>query len=176
MSSHGRCGGSDHASSNDHKWSLQGRDSMPFRLRKSDVSCPTNERHCVTCGCSDLKSSRAAEQNPRKAPGQTIAPASSMRLIIPRCWKAALLGAALIAPVIIAPTALCTEDHKTTYHDRGHNDDHEWNNHEDRAYRVWTKENHRRYHNFSHLKDNDREAYWGWRHEHSDSLLKIDIR
>ncbi len=26
------------------------------------------------------------------------------------------------------------------------------------------------------LNENDQQAYWGWRHEHSDTLLKIDIR
>ena len=25
------------------------------------------------------------------------------------------------------------------------------------------------------LNDNDQQAYWGWRHEHSDALLKINI-
>jgi hypothetical protein len=108
--------------------------------------------------------------------GHTIASRSSMRISTPRFWKAALLAAALVIPTIMAPAALRAEDHRTRYHDKGHNDDHEWNNHEDRAYRVWTRENHRRYRGFSRLKDDDREAYWGWRHEHSDALLKIDIR
>jgi hypothetical protein len=38
------------------------------------------------------------------------------------------------------------------------------------------KQNHRKYHNFSTLKENDQQAYWGWRHDHSDVLLKINIR
>lgn len=69
-------------------------------------------------------------------------------------------------------------DEKTarSYHDKKHNDDHEWNAHEDQAYRVYAKENHRKYRDFSRLNDNDQQAYWGWRHEHSDALLKIDIR
>jgi len=29
---------------------------------------------------------------------------------------------------------------------------------------------------FSKLKDNDQQNYWNWRHEHSDSLLKIEIK
>jgi hypothetical protein len=95
-----------------------------------------------------------------------------MRINIHLFCNSALLAAALI----VAPAALQSQDHKTMYHDKGHNDDHQWNNHEDRAYRVWTRENHRRYRSFSRLNDNDREAYWGWRHEHSDALLKIDIR
>ena len=95
-----------------------------------------------------------------------------------RFWSAALLSAALITSITVAPTALRAEDHKTarTYHDKQHNDDHEWNSHEDQAYRVWAKDNHRKYSNFSKLKDHDQQAYWGWRHDHSDALLKIDIR
>jgi hypothetical protein len=94
-------------------------------------------------------------------------------------WNAALLGAALIAPVAFAPTALRAEDQKTarTYHDKKNNDDHEWNGQEDKAYRAYTKENHRKYNSdFDKVKDNDQQAYWGWRHEHSDAVLKIDIR
>ena len=95
-----------------------------------------------------------------------------------RFWNAALLCAALMAPIAMAPTALLAEDNKTArrYHDKHHNDDHEWNNHEDQAYRMWGKENHRKYKGFSRLKDNDQQAYWGWRHDHSDALLKIEIR
>jgi Ni/Co efflux regulator RcnB len=96
---------------------------------------------------------------------------------MPRFWNAALLGAALIVPVAITPTALRAEDHKArTYHDKEHNDDHEWNNHEDRAYHAYVKENHRKYGNFARLNENDQQTYWGWRHEHSDAVLKIDVR
>src|ERR1700681_2509413 len=42
-----------------------------------------------------------------------------------------------------------------------HNDDHQWNSHEDQAYRAYAKENHRKYSNFAKLKDNDQQAYWG---------------
>jgi len=97
-----------------------------------------------------------------------------------RFWNAAFLCAALLAPIALAPTALRAEDQKTTrtartYHDKNHNDDHEWNGQEDKAYRVYVKENHRKYRDFSKLKDNERQGYWDWRHEHSDALLKIDI-
>ncbi len=100
-----------------------------------------------------------------------------MKTIMSCFRNTALLGAALIAPIAMAPTTLRADDHKVVvYHDKQHNDDHEWNAHEDRAYRMYAKENHRRYSNFSTLKEDDRQAYWGWRHEHSDALLKIDIR
>jgi hypothetical protein len=86
----------------------------------------------------------------------------------------ALMGAALVIPVTLAPSQLKADAHK--YHDKGHNDDHQWNSHEDKAYRMWAKENHRKYQNFEKLKEEDRENYWRWRHEHSDAVLKINIR
>jgi hypothetical protein len=95
---------------------------------------------------------------------------------MPRFLNAALLGAALIVPVVVAPTALRAEDQKgRTYHDKKNNDDHQWNSHEDKAYRMYAKENHRKYRNFNTLNENDQQAYWGWRHDHSDALLKINI-
>jgi hypothetical protein len=113
----------------------------------------------------------------QRALGTPIALSQRRRIIMPRFWNAALLCAALTVPIAIAPTALFADDHSTArkYHDKKNNDDHEWNNHEDQAYRVYVKENHRKYKDFSKLHDNDQQAYWGWRHEHSDSLLKIDI-
>ncbi len=61
------------------------------------------------------------------------------------------IRAALMVPIAMAPMALQAADHKTvrTYHDKQHNDDHQWNSQEDRA--------------------------WGWRHDHSDEQLKIVI-
>jgi Ni/Co efflux regulator RcnB len=99
------------------------------------------------------------------------------QLFMPRFWNAALLGAALITPIAVAPMALRAEDNNTrSYHDKEHNDDHHWDSHEDRAYRMYAKENHRKYSNFSKLRESDQQAYWGWRHEHSDAILKINIR
>ena len=96
-----------------------------------------------------------------------------------RFCNAALLSAALIASVALAPTALrAADDHKDEarkYHDKRHNDDHEWNSREDRAYRMWAKEKHRREAEFARLNDRDQQAYWRWRHSHSNALLKIEI-
>jgi len=98
-----------------------------------------------------------------------------MKINLPRFCNVVLLGAALIVPVALTPLSLSAETAKT-YHDKDHNDDHQWNSHEDRAYRMYAKENHRKYSNFSRLKENDQQAYWGWRHDHSDAILKINIR
>jgi hypothetical protein len=98
-----------------------------------------------------------------------------MRTIMPRFWNAALLGAALMIPISLTPSALQAADHKT-YHDKQNNEDHKWSTHEDKAYRAWGKENHRKHTNFAKLKEDDQQSYWGWRHEHSDAVLKINIR
>jgi hypothetical protein len=93
-----------------------------------------------------------------------------------RLLNTVLLSATLLGPLTMSPTALRAADKTTRYHDAQHNDDHEWNSREDRAYRMWVKENHRKYRAFTKLPDNDRQAYWNWRHEHSDVQLKLDIR
>jgi hypothetical protein len=97
-----------------------------------------------------------------------------MRTFTFRLLNAALLTGALVMPALLTPTALRAQDHRT-YHDQKNNDEHEWNDREDRAYRIWVKENHRKYSDFAKLKEEDRQRYWAWRHDHSDALLKIDI-
>ena len=98
-----------------------------------------------------------------------------MKINLPRFCNAAVLGAALIIPVALTPTAISAQSAKS-YHDKEHNDDHQWNSNEDQAYKMYAKENHRKASNFAKLKENDQQAYWGWRHEHSDAILKINIR
>jgi hypothetical protein len=83
-----------------------------------------------------------------------------------RFLNVALFGAALIIPVAMSPTTLRADDR--VYHDREHNDDHRWDNREDRAYRSWAKENHRKYQDFSRLREDDQQAYWTWRHQHPE--------
>lgn len=92
-----------------------------------------------------------------------------------RFFNAALLSAALVAPLTLAPTVLQADDHDRVYHDRDHNDDHHWDSHEDRAYRVYIRENHRKYRDFNRLNEADQQAYWGWRHQHSDVDLHLDV-
>jgi hypothetical protein len=97
-----------------------------------------------------------------------------MRRNFPRVLNTTFLGALLLVPLTTLPTALRADEHK--YHDAAHNDDHVWNDHEDRAYRMWLKETHHKHRDFDKLREEDRQAYWAWRHEHSDAVLKIDIR
>ena len=95
-----------------------------------------------------------------------------------RFWSAALLSAALMVPITMAPRTLRAEDQKAAriYHDKQHNDDHAWNGQEDKAYRIYETQNHRKHSEFSTLKEDDQQNYWNWRHEHSDALLKIEIK
>jgi hypothetical protein len=96
---------------------------------------------------------------------------------MPRFWNTAFLSAALIGSIALAPAAPLADDHKPdrSYHDKERKDDHQWNDREDQAYRMWAKEKHRKYSDFSKLKERDKQTYWGWRHDHSDALLKIEI-
>jgi hypothetical protein len=107
--------------------------------------------------------------------------------ILSRFCGIGLLGVTLIVPLAILPGALQAQgdrrdnqkyDQKNDrrYHDAKNNDDHEWNSHEDQAYRMYVQENHRKYNDFSRLKAKDQQTYWGWRHNHSDAALKIEIR
>jgi len=98
-----------------------------------------------------------------------------MKITAIRILNTVLLGAALIAPLSIVPAARADHDH-ATYRDDEHHDQHEWNEREDRAYRVWLKEHHRKYKEFAKLRAEDQRDYWAWRHSHSDAELKIDIR
>ena len=95
-----------------------------------------------------------------------------------RFCNTALLSAALLAPIAVAPLALRAQDPAAvrTYHDKQNNDDHQWNGQEDKAYRMYAKQNHRKYTDFAKLNDSNQQNYWKWRHEHSDALLKIDIK
>ena len=87
-----------------------------------------------------------------------------------RFWSTALLSASLMVPITIAPIALRAQDHNAarTYHDKQHNDDHAWNGQEDKAYRIYAKQNHRKSTSFVKLNDSDQQNYWNWRHEHPD--------
>jgi hypothetical protein len=85
-----------------------------------------------------------------------------------------LLGVALVGFTPTTPL-LRADDHKKTWHDNERNEDHEWNDREDRAYRMYVKEHHRKYKDFGKLKEDERQEYWRWRHEHNDTVLKLDI-
>ena len=89
-----------------------------------------------------------------------------------RILSGLLLGAALLVPV-----AVSADDHDRRYYDRDGHDYHQWNNHEDRAYRVYLGEQHQEYREFRRVKPVHQREYFKWRHEHPDTVLfKVEVR
>ena len=86
-----------------------------------------------------------------------------------------LAGAALVGPVVVN-----AEEHhekrEKRYHDRDGRDYHRWNDHEDRAYRVYLGEQHREYLDFGRVREPQRREYFRWRHTHPDGVLRLDVR
>jgi hypothetical protein len=92
-----------------------------------------------------------------------------------------LFGALLLTAALAAPSAMNAaskpqengrqeehRDDRTRVYDRDHKDYHNWNDNEDRSYRVYLGERHRDYHPFAELKAKEQRAYWSWRHSHPD--------
>ncbi|MGH9143448.1 MAG: hypothetical protein ACRD2I_20110 [Vicinamibacterales bacterium] len=52
------------------------------------------------------------------------------------------------------------------FYDRSHHDYHRWNRDEDRRYRAYLAERHRRYLAFQRASRQRQREYWRWRHEH----------
>jgi hypothetical protein len=53
-------------------------------------------------------------------------------------------------------------------YDRYHKDYHNWNDHEDHAYRGYLQERHRDYRPLAEQRQKDQKSYWNWRHSHPD--------
>jgi len=90
-----------------------------------------------------------------------------------------VLAAALAAPSLMNAAAKPQdngrqEEHRrddndrNRFYDRQHKDYHNWNDNEDRSFRVYLGERHREYHPFVELRVNEQDAYWKWRHRHPD--------
>jgi type III secretory pathway component EscR len=78
-----------------------------------------------------------------------------------------LLAAAVIAPTLVVSTAQAQEVNVRVY-DRDHHDYHNWDDHENLAYRRYLEENHREYREYNRQNHRDQRAYWNWRHGHPD--------
>jgi hypothetical protein len=93
-----------------------------------------------------------------------------------------LCAAVCLSVALTIPACLSAQDrdrdehHDKRIYDKRHNDYHEWNDREDRAYHMYWEQQHRHYVDWDHANERQRDAYWDWRHKHSDAILKIDIR
>jgi hypothetical protein len=104
-----------------------------------------------------------------------------------RYYGISFLGATLLASMATFSSPALAQDEDRNeqrreaqnarrYQDARHHDEHAWNDHEDQAYRMWLGERHRNYNDFDRLRSRDQQAYWDWRHNHSDAQLKIEVR
>jgi hypothetical protein len=86
-----------------------------------------------------------------------------------------ILSALFVGASLMVPTAMNAADRR--YYDRDGRDYHTWNDHEDRAYRVYLGEQHRTYVTFQKNKAVQQREYFKWRHEHPDNVLfKVEVR
>ena len=53
-------------------------------------------------------------------------------------------------------------------YDSHHHDYHNWNEHEDRAYRDYLRDRHEVYVEYERQNHKHQQAYWNWRHSHPD--------
>ena len=86
-----------------------------------------------------------------------------------------VLSAALAAPSAINAAGKPQDNgrqeenrRENRVYDRDHRDYHNWDDREDRSYRVYLGERHREYHPFVELRVKEQRAYWNWRHRHPD--------
>lgn len=78
------------------------------------------------------------------------------------------LTAALVAPVSIMASPSPQASVQVRIYDRSHKDYHNWDDHEDRAYRGYLTEQHRTYHAYAKQNHKTQDQYWNWRHSHPD--------
>jgi hypothetical protein len=95
--------------------------------------------------------------------------------------RLSILTVLLAGAAIVAPVAMMADDrddhHEKRYYDKKGRDYHTWNDHEDRAYRIYLGEKHRGYREFGRINGDRRNEYFRWRHEHPDNVIfKVEIR
>lgn len=94
-----------------------------------------------------------------------------------RTLSTLLIGAVLCGPATFLARA--DDDHHEhdkvkikRYYDADRHDYHEWNEHENRAYRRWMEERREReFRDYVRMKREQQREYWRWRHEHPDTVL-----
>jgi hypothetical protein len=79
---------------------------------------------------------------------------------------AGLLLTGLLAP--IAPVTTAAQSVDVRVYDSHHKDYHNWDDHEDRAYRRYLTEKHYEYVEYQKQNSRRQRAYWDWRHSHPD--------
>ena len=96
-----------------------------------------------------------------------------MRRVVHRYLNVIVLSAALTVPVALRSREPDPQDSRrdppaVRYEDTAHKDFHEWNADEERAYRRYLEEHHKKYRDFKKANKKEQEDYWNWRHSHPD--------
>jgi hypothetical protein len=112
------------------------------------------------CACGE-HSQKCLVLNPGSLPEEYF------MLGINRILSGALLAVAIAAPVVVTATPTPQELQVRVY-DSNHRDYHNWDDHEDRAYRRYYSEQHRQYRAYDRENARRQRAYWKWRHNHPD--------
>jgi len=73
---------------------------------------------------------------------------------------------AALAGSLLAPVAAHAQGVELKFYDRSHKDYHNWNADEDRVYRQYLTDNHRKYRDFKKMSKKQQDEYWRWRHDH----------
>src|SRR5271155_5871326 len=75
-----------------------------------------------------------------------------------------VLVAALAVPAAILANAMPQASVQVRVYDTDHRDYHNWDDREDRTYRLYLTNHHRPYVEFSSQRSRDQRSYWNWRH------------
>jgi hypothetical protein len=79
------------------------------------------------------------------------------------------LTAVLAAPISIVAAPKPQDDHgQNRVYDKDHKDYHNWDDHENHAWKQYIAENHKKDHEFSKANKKEQSDYWNWRHSHPD--------
>ena len=84
------------------------------------------------------------------------------------------ISSLLLAAAIAAPTAVIAGPKpqegavQVRVYDRDHRDYHNWDDHEDRAYRRYLETRHETYREYHKQHYRAQKHYWSWRHSHPD--------
>jgi hypothetical protein len=87
---------------------------------------------------------------------------------IDRYIRSLLLASAIAAPAAIVAEPKPQDGVQIRVYDRDHRDYHNWDDHEDRAYRGYLTEQHRSYRDYNRQHARVQRHYWNWRHTHPD--------
>ena len=88
---------------------------------------------------------------------------------IARFIRSLLLAAAIAVPALVVAGAQAQQGGvQARIYDKEHRDYHNWDDHEDHAYRRYLTEEHRSYREFHRQHHKVQRHYWNWRHSHPD--------